>query len=230
MPNDEMLELIKFYKAKIGIQVTDTESAVKAVSLGADFLVCQGTQAGGHLQASKSLEKALKEVLEVAENDIPVLASGGISSGKDMKHYMDLGTSGVEMGSRFIASEESIAHSVYKESLVSSKSDDTVLTVCMNKGWDNSISRIIRNSTFRMWESAGCPVISNRPGEFDVIGKNLKGDDIERYSISAPAAGVTGDIEAMTFYAGKSLNNINGVKSVKNIIEDVWNEYLSCNK
>ena len=80
-----------------------------------------------------------------------------------MKHYLDLGASGVVMGSRFIASEESIAHSVYKESLVSSKSDDTVLTVCMNKGWDNSISRIIRNSTFRMWESAGCPVISNRP-------------------------------------------------------------------
>ena len=227
MPSIETVELIRSFNAKIGIQVTSKESALRAISLGADYLICQGTQAGGHVQASKTLEKALLEIFMEAKNETPVLASGGISSGKDMSYYLKLGASGVVMGSRFVASKESGAHSIYKESLVNSKSEHTVLTVCMNKGWDNASHRIIRNSTFKMWESNGCARIGNRPGEFDIIGKSISNTNIERYSFSAPIFGVTGNIEAMTLYAGTSVNNINEIKSASNIVKDIWNEYLN---
>ena len=226
MPSKATVELIKSFDAKIGIQVTDKESALRATSLGADYLVCQGTQAGGHVQASMLLEKALLEVFQTTKNTLPVLASGGISCGKDIQKYIALGASGVVMGSRFVASHESGAHPVYKENLVNSKSDDTVLTVCMNKGWDNASHRIIRNSTFKMWESDGCAKIGNRPGEFDIIGKNISGANIERYSYSAPTIGVEGNIEAMTLYAGTSVDNINETKSASTIVKDIWNEYL----
>ncbi len=226
MPSPEMIHLIRSYQAKMGIQVTDKESALRAISLGADYLVCQGWQAGGHVQASTSLQKALKEVLQASKHALPVLASGGISSGKDMKTYMNLGASGVVMGSRFVASNESGAHALYKETLVASGSEDTVLTVCMNKGWGSTFHRIIKNSTFKMWETEGCPIIGNRPGELDVIGKNPKGIDIERYSISAPTVGVTGDIEAMTCYAGTGLDNITEIKPASVIVEEIWNEYI----
>ena len=130
------------------------------------------------------------------------------------------------MGYRFVASHESGAHPVHKENLINSKSDDTVLTVCMNKGWDNASHRIIRNSTFKMWESDGCAKTGNRPGEFDIIGKNISGANIERYSYSAPTIGFEGNIEAMTLYAGTSVVNINETKSASTIVKDIWNEYL----
>ncbi|MEM5565914.1 nitronate monooxygenase [Psychroserpens sp. AS72] len=227
MPSIELVDLIKSFNAKIGIQVTDKESALRAMSLGADYLVCQGTQAGGHVQASKTLEKALPEVLQAANGKMPVLASGGISCGNDIKKFLVLGASGVVMGSRFVASIESGAHQIYKENLVNSNSDDTVLTVCMNKGWDNASHRIIRNTTFKMWESDGCAKIGNRPGEFDILGKNVSGKNIERYSFSAPVSGVSGNIEAMTLYAGTSVNNINNIKSASDIVKDIWDEYLN---
>lgn len=78
-----------------------------------------------------------------------------------------------------------------------------------------------------MWQAEGCPVIGKRPGEFDVIGHNQNGVDIERYSINAPSAGVTGDIEAMTFYAGTGLDNIREIKPASTMVEDIWKEYLS---
>lgn len=225
MPTDSMIDLIKSYNAKIGIQVTSKQSAVKAMALRPDYLVCQGVEAGGHVQASKSLDKVLSEVLEVATDEIPVFASGGISTGKHLNHYLNLGASGVVMGTRFVVSQESGAHQIYKETLVNSKTDDTVLTVCMNKDWDNAAHRIIRNSTFNQWESHGCAIVGNRPGEHDVLGKNPTGKDIERYSFSAPTAHVSGEIEAMTLYAGTSVRDINSIKSAGEIIKDIWKDY-----
>ena len=227
MPNKEQVDLVKSFNATIGIQVTDKHSALKAISLGAEYLVCQGVEAGGHVQASKSLETALKEVVEVA-NQLPVVASGGISTGKNIHHYVQLGASGVVMGSRFVVSLESGAHPFYKETLVKANSDDTVLTACMNKGWENSTSRIIRNSTFSMWEADGCALIGNRPGEFDQLGTSPTGKSIERYSISVPTIGFTGEVEAMAMYVGTSVQHINEVKSASDIIKDIWAEYLSC--
>lgn len=230
MPSKQMVSLIKLHDAKMGIQVTSKQSAAKAIVLGADYLICQGTQAGGHLQASKNLEKALIEVLEETTNKIPVFASGGISSGKDLYHYMKLGAAGVVMGTRFVASKESAAHTLYKETLVKSEIDDTVFTVCMNKGWNNSAHRIIRDSTFNMWESDGCAIEGNRPGEYDILGISPTGKEVERYSISAPTTGVTGKIEAMAFYAGTSVNGIQEIKSAGKIVEDIWNEHQALTK
>ncbi len=70
----------------MGIQVTSQGSALRAIELGADYLVCQDTEAGGHVHASRSLPDALKEVLPVAKS-IPVIASGGIADGSTIRKY-----------------------------------------------------------------------------------------------------------------------------------------------
>ena len=226
MPSKDIVDLIRSYDAVMGIQVGNREGAKKAIALGADYLVCQGNQAGGHVQGSRTLESALNEIMELSDG-IPVLASGGISSGMAVKQVMDLGASGVVMGTRFVASIESGAHAVYKEALITSNSNDTVLTVCMNKGWDNAHHRIIRNSTFNQWEADGCNAIGNRPGEFDTIAKHSDGTAVERYSFSAPILGDQGHIEAMTMYAGHSVNHIHQLKSARDIVSDIWNDYLN---
>lgn len=220
MPTKDTIEYLKNKSVIIGIQVTSTESAILAIALSANYLICQGTEAGGHVHASKPLELALKEVLSVSKG-IPVLASGGISTKNDIIKYLNKGAAGVVMGTRFVATKESGAHEDYKNAIVSSKKADTVQTVCMNKGWESSIHRILRNSTFKAWEAEGCPVIGNRPGENDIIGKNVNNKNIERYSFSAPTIGVTGEIEAMTHYAGESVDEIKDIPTVSALIENL---------
>ncbi|WP_411031250.1 NAD(P)H-dependent flavin oxidoreductase [Spongiimicrobium sp. 3-5] len=224
MPTKDMVAKMKEAKVILGIQVTSEASARAALDLGADYLICQGTEAGGHVHASRPLAEALQRVLKIA-GDIPVVASGGIATGHKMREYMQMGAAGVVMGSRFVATIESGAHDVYKKSLVASAAEDTVFTTCMNKGFENTTHRILRNSTFEMWESAGCPAVGERPGEKDIVVQFGPDYDVERYSINAPNLNYTGEIEAMANYAGTSVNDIHDIPTVAELIGRIWSEF-----
>ncbi|AXT20283.1 nitronate monooxygenase [Flavobacteriaceae bacterium AU392] len=224
MPTPEMIDLIRAANGVMGIQVTNLEASRTAIALGADYLVCQGIEAGGHVQSSRPLLTILENILKLADG-IPVVASGGIADAKAMHRYMAMGAAGVVMGSRFVATKESGAHLKYKNALVKAKAEDTIFTVCMNKGWDSAAHRILRNKTTELWEAAGCPVIGERPGEFDIVARRANNDPIERYDSDSPLQGMTGDVETMANYAGHSVNNIHDIPSVQELIDSIWNEF-----
>ena len=226
MPSKKMVAKMKAKNVVLGIQVTSETSAKAAIELGADYLVCQGTEAGGHVHASRPLAEALKHVLKVS-GSVPVVASGGIATGHKMRKYMQMGAAGVVMGSRFVATVESQGHKIYKNALMKSNAEDTVFTTCMNKGWDNATHRILRNSTFNMWESDGCSAIGNRPGETDTIARYGESTSVERYSINSPGNFYTGNIEAMANYAGTSVSDINDIPTVPELINRIWKEFLN---
>jgi nitronate monooxygenase len=85
MPTAEHVRLVRAAGAKLGVQVTGAGSARRALDLGADYLVCQGLEAGGHVQASRPLDETLNEVLgqvSRARPGVPVVAAGGIATGR----------------------------------------------------------------------------------------------------------------------------------------------------
>ena len=238
LPDQYILDQIRLTNSKMGIQVSGGLGAQRALELKPDFLVVQGVNAGGHVQGNKPLDMALKEVLEVA-NDIPVAAAGGISTGKDIHKYLHAGAAAVVLGTRFVATEESSAHPLYKQELVNTKNaDDTVLTVCLNKVWPNATHRILRsNSTFRMWESNGRPpgplnitggtLIGNRPGEHDIIALDHDGNTTwERYVDVVPVESmVYCDVNALGTFAGEGVGDINNIPTVAELMDDLINEY-----
>jgi nitronate monooxygenase len=172
--------------ARLGVQVTSAGSARQALDVGADYLVCQGTEAGGHVQAHRPLFEALDEVLAEAKQT-PVVASGGIANGKDIRKVLWAGASGATLGTPFVATEESWARPDYKAALMHAKAVDTALTVCFEGGWPNALHRVLRNPVFGQWESAGCPPVSERPGEGEVVGA-IGEMKVNRYSSSLPLA------------------------------------------
>jgi nitronate monooxygenase len=225
IPDKKITKKLRDAGVLMGIQVTSEASAKAALDAGADYLVCQGSEAGGHVHASRPLAEALERVLTVA-GDVPVAASGGIANGTDMAKYLDMGAAAVVMGSRFVATRESNAHMKYKEALVKAKSEDTVFTVCLNTGWENATHRILRNQTFENWEAAGCPRNGSRPGEGDLIAIHPQGSKIHRYSGTPPTRGMTGDVTDTGMYAGMGVDSIYDIPSVSEVIDRVWNEYL----
>jgi nitronate monooxygenase len=159
IPAAQGVAMIRAARAQFGVQVTSRESARAALDAGADFLICQGTEADGHVQAHRGVYEALPEVLAEAK-ETPVIAAGGIGNGMGIYKALRAGASAVLLGTRFVATTESNAHEEYKKSLLGAKVADTALTMCFQDGWPQ-LHRALRNATFRAWEAAGCP----RPGK-----------------------------------------------------------------
>jgi nitronate monooxygenase len=222
-PTREAISATRASGAKLGIQVTSAESARAALDLGADYLVCQGTEAGGHVQATRGLYEALPIVLEEARQT-PVVASGGIGNGQAIRKALLAGASAAMLGTRFVATVESNAHPEHKRAITSAHAQDTALSVCFQDGWPNAPHRALRNRTFVMWEAAGCPPAGKRPGEGDVVATSPEGSKVLRYWFASPRRGFEGAVTECALYAGQSVEFIKDVPTAGELVERLWRE------
>ncbi len=108
--------------------VSSVKFAQKAEEAGVDAVVAEGFEAGGHNGRDETTTMCLIPMVKEKVN-IPVIAAGGIGTGKGMLAAMGLGADGVQIGSRFVASEESSAHLAFKNAVIGAKEGDTVLTL-----------------------------------------------------------------------------------------------------
>jgi nitronate monooxygenase len=214
--------MIRSSGARFGMQVTSRESARMALDLGADYLVCQGTEAGGHVQAHRGLFETLPLVLEEAKGK-PVIAAGGIGDGSGIAKALAAGAGAAMLGTRFVATAESNAHPDYKRSLIDARARDTALTLCFQNGWA-ATHRVLRNRTFVAWEAAGCPSPGKRPGEGDVVGTRPNGARLIRYSNQAPLAGFDVQIAECALYAGNSVEVVKDIPSAADLVKRLWQE------
>ncbi len=228
IPSESVIKSIKDHDARFGIQVTNRESAARALEVAPDYLVCQGLEAGGHVQARLSLTEALAEVLQVS-NGTPVLASGGIGDGEAIWSVVNQGASAAVLGSRFVATRESQAHDEYKEALVAAKSNDAVYSICFSDGWDNAPHRVLSNETYRRWVAEGCPARGSRPNEGDIMARNIAtGAEIKRYDRSAPNLHLQGRATEMAMYAGTGVDRIKDIPSAGELVIRLGQEYEAC--
>jgi len=117
------------------VQVGSVALARKAIAEGADIIIAQGSESGGHLnRGTIGILPLLPSIIAVAEGR-PVLAAGGIARGEDVRALMSLGASGVVVGTAFIATDESNAHPLYKQKIVEAGTDDTEYRTGYSFGW-----------------------------------------------------------------------------------------------
>jgi nitronate monooxygenase len=208
------------------MQVTSAESARAALDLGADYLVCQGTEAGGHVQANRGLYETLPDVLKEARQ-VPVIAAGGIANGDGIRKALLAGASGAMLGTRFVATAESNAHPAYQRALMAAHAKDTVLTVCFERGWPNAIHRALRNQTFVMWEAAGCPPAGKRPGERDILATRPDGSQVLRYQTAFYDRDLRGAVDECALFAGLGVDFVKDVPTAGQLVERLWRECQS---
>ena len=226
IPTAEDVAAIRKAGAKMGIQVSSVAGARRALDAGSDYLICQGTEAGGHVQATKMLYDVLPAVVEEAKT-VPVMAAGGIANGAHIRRALLAGASGVLIGTRFVATKEAGAHDEYKSAITRAKAADTVLTVCFQDGWVNAPHRALRNRTLEMWEAAGCPPAGKRPGEGDILATNaITGATKRRYSASHPGRDDRGTIVEMSLWAGQGVDAIRDIPSAGELVGRLWKECL----
>ena len=121
-------EILKKKGIKVAHVVSSSKFAQKAEAAGVDAVVAEGFEAGGHNGREETTSLVLvPQVCSVVK--IPVIAAGGIATGKAMYATMALGAEGVQMGSRFITTEEATVHPAFKQEVLKAKEGDTILTL-----------------------------------------------------------------------------------------------------
>ena len=203
--------------------VGSAEEARRAEAAGVDVIVAQGWESGGHVWgtvATMVLVPAVRDVVSV-----PVVAAGGIADGRGLAAALALGADAAWVGTRFLLAEEAPVHRAFRELLLGASETETVhVDDLFHVGWEDAPHRALRNSTVDLWEQAGRPPIGRRPGELDEIGARADGRRVVRYSSSLPVEGMTGEVEAMSLFAGQSVGLVRRVEPAAAIVESLVTE------
>jgi nitronate monooxygenase len=200
---------------KVVTMVACVEDARRAAADGADVMVVQGSEAGGHRSidgkpaqpdaASVGMIALLPQVVDAVR--VPVVAAGGIADGRGLVAALALGASGVLLGTRFVATRESKAPELYKKRLLESDSGDTTLTDVITGLW----ARALANTFTREYTASGAPVLPphvQRSAAGDVYLAALKQGDPEYYPMMA----------------GQSVGLINDLPGAADVVETIVRE------
>lgn len=186
------------------VTVGGADAAREAVDAGADIVVAQGSEAGGHLQSDVSTMALLPRVAEAV--DVPVVAAGGISDGRGLAAALSMGADGCWLGTRFVATAESGAHSAYKERVADRPATATRRTTQFDNGWPDQPHRVLETDN------------EDRAGK---TAYTADGTPIERDADLPPLAGMSGDIEVLPHYAGQSVGGVDAVVPAAAVVTEL---------
>ena len=210
-------------KVKTIVTVGSADEAKRAADLGADAICAQGVEAGGHVWGQVGTIVLLPAVVD-AVSPLPVIAAGGIADGRGLAAVLALGGAGAWIGTRFLATPEAAAHDDWKRRIVAARETETVHTELFDLGWPNAPHRVLRNSTYDLWNAAGRPPSGQRPGERDVVAQQLDGAALLRYDDSPASPGATGEIEATCLYAGQSAGLVHDITPAGELVRRIGAE------
>jgi NAD(P)H-dependent flavin oxidoreductase YrpB (nitropropane dioxygenase family) len=129
-------------------QCGSVAEARAAHAAGADGVIVQGVEAGGHVRGTEPALALLEQAVSALPDGYPVLSAGGIATRDDVRARLDAGAAAVVLGTRFLMTEESGAHTAYKQRLLESR--ETVLTELFGLGWPGT-HRVIWNEAAERW-------------------------------------------------------------------------------
>jgi NAD(P)H-dependent flavin oxidoreductase YrpB (nitropropane dioxygenase family) len=202
-------------------QVGSVDTAIRAKQAGADVIIAQGTEAGGHVAGDVSTMVLLPRIVDAVAPTL-VLAAGGIADARGLAAALCLGADGVVMGTRFLATPEANAHADYKARLVSAGEEDTVRTILFGNGWPNAPHRTLRTPFVNAWADRESETQAFRPDEA-LVGHTLiagEGLPVQRFVSIPPNLHASGDIESMALLAGQSVGLVHEVRPAAEIVRE----------
>jgi NAD(P)H-dependent flavin oxidoreductase YrpB (nitropropane dioxygenase family) len=192
---------------KVMYMAGEVPEAVRAAEAGADVIIAQGTEAGGHVVWMASLPLVPMMIKAVAP--LPVLSAGGIADGRGFAAALALGADGVLLGTRFMATPEAPIHANFKQAIVKSDGHDTVLTeipdLASQRVWPGAMSRAQRNNFIERWSGREWALRQNARE----VGKQLA------------AARAAGDVDNASLSFGQDAGLIDSIKSVREVVQEI---------
>ncbi len=214
-------------------QCGSVEEALAARQAGANAVIAQGAEAGGHVRGTVAADELLARTIAALPEDFPVLSAGGVTDAPEARARLDAGAEAVVCGTRFLMSEECGAHPAYKERVA--EASETVLTELFGFGWP-ARHRVVPNAATARWlrgdprgpgwlrllQRATAPALSRAP-----VPMQLRLAATQRPSrpVFGPAAATAGGPESLVdagpLYAGECVERIGDVRPAAELVEEL---------
>jgi enoyl-[acyl-carrier protein] reductase II len=190
----------------------------KLVRMGVDALVIEGTEAGGHI-GPVSTSVLAQEILPVIK-DVPVFVAGGIGRGEAMVSYLEMGASGVQLGTRFVCAAESIAHANFKKAFINANARDAMPSVQYHPDFAVIPVRAIVNKASEEFtrfqketvEKVHAGTQTREEGQLAI--EHFWAGSLRR-------AVIEGDVERGSLMAGQSVGMVNGIQTTQEIVDEL---------
>ena len=222
LPPGGAIDRIKGSGAKLVCFAPAMALAKKLMRSGADALVIEGMEAGGHIGPVTTSVLA-QEILPNVAKDIPVFVAGGIGRGEAIAAYLEMGAVGVQLGTRFVCANESIAHANFKKAFIRASARDAVLSVQIDPRLPVIPVRALKNAETERFAAKQREVANSLDtGEIEMAEAQLQ---IEHYWAGAlRRAVIDGDVETGSVMAGQSVGMVNREEPVAHIIQELVDE------
>jgi enoyl-[acyl-carrier protein] reductase II len=207
---------------KVIHQIGSVEAAKQSAAAGVDLIIAQGVEAGGHIAGEISTMALVPRVVDEV-SPTPVAAAGGIADARGLVAALSLGAEAVVLGTRFLATEESAAHAVYKQKVIETAETGTVRTTLFGGMWPHAPHRALRTPFVEQWLPEEARGSEQRPDE-PVIGQTtLAGEQVPvtRFMSLPPSTSASGEIESMSMLAGQGVGLVREIKPAAEVVREL---------
>jgi enoyl-[acyl-carrier protein] reductase II len=222
LPPGGAIDRIKGTGAKLIAFAPALSLAKKLMRSGADAIVIEGMEAGGHI-GPVSTSVLAQEILPHICNDIPVFVAGGIGRGEAIAAYLEMGAAGVQLGTRFVCASESIAHANFKRAFIRASARDAVPSVQIDPRLPVIPVRALKNKETERFAAKQREIAEHLDGKrLEMAEAQLQ---IEHYWAGAlRRAVIDGDVETGSVMAGQSVGMVNKEQPTAEIIAELVEE------
>ncbi|MBF0380263.1 MAG: nitronate monooxygenase [Magnetococcales bacterium] len=218
LPDPKTISQLKDAGVNVILFAPSLALAKRLVKRGADALIIEGSEAGGHV-GPVSTSVLIQEILHHI-NDVPVFAAGGIANGRMVSGLVQMGAAGCQLGTRFVCAEECIAHENFKKAFIRAQSRDAVVTSQFDPTFPVIPVRALANKGTLQFNELQLKLIHQVKNE----GMDRKEAflELEKFWVgSLKKAAIDGDVDYGSVMAGQSVGMVKSIQSVKEIIQEL---------
>ena len=217
VPPKTMIEMGRKHGVPVAALVGAKEHALRQIAAGVDILVVQGTEAGGHC-GEVSTMVLVPEVIQAIKNirDVPVLAAGGIMTGRQMAACMAMGAAGVWTGSVWLATIESETSETFREKMIAASSRDAI----RSKSRTGKPARQLRSTWTDAWDRA-----PESPGALPMPLQSIISRDAFNSIDRSAAGGNAKARELVSYFVGQGVGLIDSVKSAGAVVQEFKEDF-----
>ncbi|PPE04193.1 NAD(P)H-dependent flavin oxidoreductase [Holospora curviuscula] len=224
LPSNAMFKSLNSYNIKPVAFAPSAALAQRLIRSGAQALVIEGNEAGGHV-GPVTTQVLAQEILPVLGKEVPVFVAGGIGNGRGILSYLLMGASGCQLGSRFVCTHESQAHDAFKEAFIRAQARDAVLSYGIDEGLPVIPVRALANKATKQFVSLQRSVLADiEKGTLSLEAGKMKVEHF--WSGALYRAVVEGDVEHGSVMAGQSVGMIKSRESCEEVIQTLLKEMV----
>lgn len=218
-PNAQEVAEAKSTGAKVMCFASTISIAERMIRYGADAIVLEGSEAGGHI-GHVSTVVLLQQLLFKYADTLPIFVAGGIATGRMAADLLLMGAAGIQMGTRFVMTEESNVHPDFKQAFIRANARDAVSTPQFDSRLPVVAVRALRNQGTKLFGELQLSLLKKLEA-----GEICRADaqaEVERFWVGAlRRAAIEGDVANGSLMAGQSVGMMNDVKPIKDVIAEL---------